>query len=384
MGRKSTTGGVVPLNDRIQLDFLYRGQRCRPTLALPPTEPNLRHARRLIQGIKERIRTGTFDLAAEFPDYKGLSRFLDKPAAGASTLGDYIDKWTKSNARLKPSTLNGYRKIFTAYWRNWFGDKPIATIRYSDVTTKLGEQPWKSNKTYNNVLACGRVLWEMACKDDKTLANILKDIPFLDVQRPDPDPFSLDEIDQLLEKIRTRYGDDSADYCEFAFFTGMRPNEQIEIRWTDCDLPAGTVDVKRGRFKGQVREVKNYDSRTIMLHSRALAVLKRQEARTRAAGAHVFLHPRTGKPYADERAQRYYWASTIKILGIRYREPYQTRHSYATMLLMAGANPAWAAKQMGHSPQVFLKIYARWIDGKASGLELAKVERFTGKSTGKS
>jgi integrase len=72
---------------------------------------------------------------------------------------------------------------------------------------------------------------------------------------------------------------------------------------------------------------------------------------------------------------------------VRHREAYQTRHTYATMLLMAGANPAWAAKQLGHSVQVFLKVYSKWIDGKASQIELAKVERFTGadaSATGKS
>lgn len=382
MGRRSKTGGVAPARERIQLTFVYRGERCRPTLDLPPTPPNLKHAARYLADIKARIRAGTFDLATEFPEYRGLKRF-GVTRRESPTVDGYIERWTAANSRLKPSTLNGYRKIFKRYWSAWFGPQRIGDIQHSEIAVRLGDQGWKSNKTYNNVLTCGRVLWDMALADNPGMNNPVTGIAFLDVQRSAPDPLTVDEIDALLPLVRERWGDESADYCEFAFFSGLRPGEQIELRWPDVDLMRGQAAIARARFKQEVREVKNYDARVLELHSRALAVIERQRARTQLAGGHVFMHPRTSKPYADERAQRGYWAAAFKLAGLRYREPYQTRHSYATMLLMAGANPAWAARQMGHSPQVFLKVYARWIDGKASGIELAKVEKFTGDSVGK-
>jgi hypothetical protein len=41
---------------------------------------------------------------------------------------------------------------------------------------------------------------------------------------------------------------------------------------------------------------------------------------------------------------------------------YQTRHTYASMMLMAGENPLWVARQMGHADaSITLKRYARWI-----------------------
>jgi integrase len=57
-------------------------------------------------------------------------------------------------------------------------------------------------------------------------------------------------------------------------FSGLRPNEQIELQWRDIDMKAGKAAVRR-RFKQEVREVKNYDARVLELHSRALAVLRR-------------------------------------------------------------------------------------------------------------
>ncbi|MDH0522508.1 hypothetical protein ACOTEK_25870 [Achromobacter xylosoxidans] len=64
----------------------------------------------------------------------------------------------------------------------------------------------------------------------------------------------------------------------------------------------------------------------------------------------------------------------MKILGIRYRRPYNIRHTYATMMLMAGMRPAFCAKQMGHSIQVFLTTYAKWLDGAHDDLEMARLE----------
>src|SRR5688500_4284117 len=47
---------------------------------------------------------------------------------------------------------------------------------------------------------------------------------------------------------------------------------------------------------------------------------------------------------------------------VRYRNPYQTRHGYASMMLMAGEHVMWVATQMGHTDWSFTaKRYSRWI-----------------------
>jgi len=39
----------------------------------------------------------------------------------------------------------------------------------------------------------------------------------------------------------------------------------------------------------------------------------------------------------------------MKKSGVRYRYPYQTRHTYASIMLSPGEHPVWVAKQMEHS-----------------------------------
>jgi integrase len=52
-------------------------------------------------------------------------------------------------------------------------------------------------------------------------------------------------------------------------------------------------------------------------------------------------------------------SSRLKQLRIRYRRPYNMRHTYATIGLMSGARPAFLAGQLGHSLRVFFDVYAK-------------------------
>jgi len=73
----------------------------------------------------------------------------------------------------------------------------------------------------------------------------------------------------------------------------------------------------------------------------------------------------------------------IDTLGIRSRDAYQTRHTYATTALMAGVNPAYISRQLGHRNAAMLfKHYSRWIDGADGGREAAKLEVLYGGGEG--
>ena len=67
--------GVRPRGNSIMIDFMYNGQRCRETLALPPTKPNMQHAYRMRESILFEIATNTFNYAKHFPNSKNLRRF---------------------------------------------------------------------------------------------------------------------------------------------------------------------------------------------------------------------------------------------------------------------------------------------------------------------
>ena len=43
-------------------------------------------------------------------------------------------------------------------------------------------------------------------------------------------------------------------------------------------------------------------------------------------------------------------------------------------MLMASMTPAFCARQLGHSVEVFLRTYTKWLDGNQSDAEMARLE----------
>jgi hypothetical protein len=108
-----------------------------------------------------------------------------------------------------------------------------------------------------------------------------------------------------------------------------------------------------------------------------LDALQRQKVHTYLQGEHVFHDPKTGEPWKYQTITdvRSFWKMTLKRLGIRYRRPYNMRHTYATLGVMSGARPAFLATQLGHSLRVFFEVYAKWINSKDDREEIAKLDQ---------
>lgn len=73
----------------------------------------------------------------------------------------------------------------------------------------------------------------------------------------------------------------------------------------------------------------------------ASAALQRQNSLTRVRddGA-LFRNPDSGNRWTDAQIYRN-WGHALKRAGVRYRRPYQTHHTYASMMLSSGEHPMW-------------------------------------------
>lgn len=75
------------------------------------------------------------------------------------------------------------------------------------------------------------------------------------------------------------------------------------------------------------------------------------------------------------------WQAALKRAGVRYRNPYQTRHTYASMMLSAGEHPMWVAKQMGHADWTMIaRVYGRWMPSADAEAGTRAVEKFAGEA----
>ena len=82
----------------------------------------------------------------------------------------------------------------------------------------------------------------------------------------------------------------------------------------------------------------------------------------RFAGGCVFKHKLDG-PYLYGDYFTGEWKKALKKCRMTYRRGYTCRHTRAAEMLMAGFEPAFAAKQLGHTTQMFLNTYADWVSG---------------------
>jgi integrase len=218
----------------------------------------------------------------------------------------------------------------------------------------------------------------LAVTDKAMPSNPVDGVPRAKHQKEPPDPFSLAEAEAIIDAARRSCPSGVFNWIEWRFFTGVRPSEAAGIHWPNVDLASSYMAVSEAIVRGKAKnKTKTAVARQVALNSRALAALQRQRACTQVAGAHVWLDPRNGKPWMDEQAfRKVYWTPLLKRLGIRYRPPGQMRHTFATMMLMAGRTPAWCAKQLGHSVEMFLRTYSRWLEGQQDDREVDGFEQW--------
>ena len=372
MGRTGT--GVEVRPGSLRITFTLDGRSCKETVKtngepIPPTPANIRYATRLAAEIRQKIRHGTFSYADYFP------ASLTATTGHGTTVGQQLALWLGLQTAKEASTLKGYR-IGASFWTAHLGDKPLRTLKHSDILGALATKPEWTGKTVNNKTSVLRLALELAVRDGLLTTNPVAGIEASPHQSPEPDPFDLDEVALILADMRARYHPQIANHFALKFYTGLRTSEALALRWDSIDFRTGHMQVSEALVLGKLKpNTKTNRARAVKLNSEALAALQAQKAHTFLAGGLVFTDPKTGKQWVDDWTPReMYWRPTLKRLGIRYRSPYQTRHTYATMMLMSGIRPAFAARQLGHTVQMFLTKYARWLDGDHDAMEMDKLE----------
>ncbi|HTC82781.1 MAG TPA: tyrosine-type recombinase/integrase, partial [Rhizomicrobium sp.] len=107
----------------------------------------------------------------------------------------------------------------------------------------------------------------------------------------------------------------------------------------------------------------------------AMVALLRQKAHTFMKNTGVIFCTPEGDPWPNEKRQRLrFFQPALKACGVRARVPYNTRHTFATIDLMAGINPNYIASQLGHTNTAMLfQRYAKWIPGADDGRAAAQM-----------
>lgn len=365
-GERQFDGVRAASASTIEIDFYYAGRRCRERIKLQPSPANLKRAAQHRAAILDAIERGTFDYAVTFPNSKQAFSLASVPGR-AMTVAAYLDDWLANKEKtLKVSTYNGYEKIVNGHLIAAFGKlrlteltKPTIKAWAKDLTA--------TNKTIANVLSCLRSALADAVDDELIESNPLAGWVYRNAEAPkdedDIDPFTAEEQAAILARLDGQ----GRNLIQFAFWTGLRTSELVALNWGDIDWHRGVIVIRRAQTqaaKGKAETPKTRaGAREVKILAPALGALTDQKAHTWLKGEEVFQNPRTGERWTgDQPIRKTLWAHALKRAGVRYRNPYQTRHTWASMQLTAGENPMWVAAQMGHKDWGMIRRhYGRWI-----------------------
>ncbi|MHA1141506.1 Arm DNA-binding domain-containing protein [Enterobacter mori] len=389
--------GVELHNGKIRITFTYRGIRCREVLrGWVVNSSNIKKAGNLRAVIVSEIQFGQFDYAARFPESKALKKFSSTKRIG--TFNDLCEFFIDTKAlEVSEATLHSIVSVVNTLKRVVGENTRLVDIQHADVLNYRKElltgevvnpsMPNRSKKgrapsTVNKQMAVLSEMLKLANRSQFILHAPYEGVSRLKLSKADPDPLLLHEYHALIALLPRKW----VLIIIVSVHTGMRPGEVCALAWEDIDLKKGEIHVSRSLTNKGLFVPPKTDAgiRTITLLKPALDALKEQYEITGNSPRQqiIFHHRELGKTetqnlrfvfsperctsgknrYFSKNSISYGWKRGTKLSGIRERNPYQSRHTYACWTLMAGANPSFIASQMGHEDaRMVYEVYSKWI-----------------------
>jgi integrase len=286
-------------------------------------------------------------------------RYINKPKGGV-LFKEFAEQWLEERkAHLKKSSYYDYKGILDLYLIPTFGKKRLGKVTETDIENLIRDLKDRlSNKRINNIIVPLKTLFKTAYRRKSITSNPIDGIGMLRVDRTEIMPFSMEEVRLFLDKVDSHF----RDYFEVAFFTAMRPSEQIALKWDNIDFKRGKINVVDARVMGEESAPKTVASRrAIDMLPPVKEALERQSEKTFLGSPYVFVSKK-GNIVDIGNLRKRTWYPALVSAELKRRTMYQSRHTFGTLMLSAGENPNWVARMMGHtSVEMLFKKYSGFI-----------------------
>lgn len=294
-----------------------------------------------------------------------LAASAQEKRAATPTYAQLAQVWLDRRG-ISATTRRTAKSRLNTYLMPAIGGLPVDQVTFEELQQLVNELPdTLKPKSIRNILADGRAVLQLAVKGQHLASNPFDLLDRVKVPKDAPDPFTQGERDQLLGWL----SGNAWLFSMIKFYAGLRPGEVIGLRWSDYNPETGELHVRRQIVEGEVRETtKTAQARHVALHPTIREALR--DWPSRFAGGYVFLKS-NGERYGRPRHLSNKLVDAMGATGVRYRSPYNARHTCASMMLSAGMDPAYCAEQLGHSLEMFLRVYSRWIDDGRSAKQAA-------------
>lgn len=309
--------------------------------------------------------------AAEEAERAHIARTLNpppEPKRASPLFSDFARRWWETyptSVGNKRSTLAEKELHLRVYLTPFFGDKTLDAIDAPTLTAfsaalattdrhRPGFRPRQGKplaplapKTRRNILQTLRKI--LACAQEWGELAVLPKTPKVRFSDPHWDFYRPEEVRTLIAAART---DEERAMLVCALHTGMRAGELSALRWEDIDLVGRQVAIRRSLWRGHEGGTKSGRERHVPLTPTLAEALERLPHRA----PFVFCHA-DGRPYAV-----WYFAPVLAAVaqraGLRVLRWHDLRHTYASLLVMAGVPIRRVQELLGHASIVTTQRYA--------------------------
>lgn len=367
---KPPAGVVIRYNSKgeatsFQLTFTYKGILCREKAPFIPNKQGLKSAGFFLGQIKNEIAHNTFDYAKHFPKSNKVKLFTTTP--NDARVVEYMDLYIARgiDRGLEKSTITGYQKAKNGLKTLW--DCKISELESIDVV-KLIEKSTVSRKTLSNRISFLRCCLARAVIDKLIKSNPVQNIRIeeylpkinnIDSRGAHKDvyPFTPQEKAKIIHKssgtIRA--------IVSLVFNTGIRSSEWVALKKTDVCLKTKQISIFDAIVDGAVKGTKTKAGRRNIPISEDVCDLLALEMKKHDS-EYLFLNSQQ-RVWNQDSFRKHRWKSLLDSCGVKYRYPYQMRHTFASKLISEGVNHWKISKLMGHSsPNTLYQHYGNFID----------------------
>lgn len=286
-----------------------------------------------------------------------VSNESHKKLVKSMTVDEYMPVSFAKNKRAD-LTAQDYLGMYNLHIKPIFGNIALNELKASDLgiwQTKLLEK--LSGDRVHNIRTVFRGILKDAIADKHISENLFDNVKGVKKGEPVIQPFFLDEMKMIIENTDGFF----KQMVIVAFFTGMRTGELIALEWGDINFKNKTISIKRARRNGKLGPPKNGTTREIDMLPIVEEALREQEKLTREKGKDVFISSR-GEGYKSSKTlTKNYWHPLIEKCKLEKRDFYNTRHSFATLMISNNEDILWIAHIMGHKdPTVTFQKYTKY------------------------
>lgn len=367
-----TMQGIAKNGQYLRIQFTWKEKRYRPTTNLKIGQE--KQAAKLLAAILFDLENNRFKLdiyKSQLRSSKTLSE-LDIDYAKnqqnpliESLLNEYLTTLDNklNSGVIQISTHKGYAYTVTTHLLPKLGKYHVSEINIKlieEFISSLGLTKKRIKVIIRPMIEIFKKLQRHEMINKNPFDDLGKDsFSNISISDYEVDPFNLEDIELIINACDY---DCIRNFIQFGFWTGCRIGEIFALTWDDIDFENEIISITKSQtLNRQIKEPKTKSGiREIEMTPKSKSALLAQFKIT-AKRDRVFLTP-TGKIWPTTDSFGRYWKTALTKAGVKYRNPYQMRHTFISMMLQFGNSPVVLYRIVGHeNTEMIYKNYARFI-----------------------